>query len=106
MTSVDVACLQEMTPGALEWLGAKLGERYSVLSPETRIGRAWPHEGHDVAIVVDRKTCTVKSCKVRDLGSDQQRCVFIAELVCTRSGAELLVATTHLESGLCEPGDL
>ena len=106
LTGVDIACLQEMTPGAVDWLATHLGDRYRVIAPETCAGRAWPHEGHDVALVVDGKTFKVKSCKVHELDSDQQRCVFVVELLCRRTGALFHIATAHLESGVCEPGDL
>ena len=78
----DVTCLQEVTCASVEWLAAQLGNGHSVLTPQTYLGRAWPHEGHDVAIVFATQQFVLESCRVRELESDQQRCVFLADLVC------------------------
>ena len=57
VTSADVARLQEMTPGARGWLGAKLGERYDVLigslglkDREFPISRMIPAKGLEVFV--------------------------------------------------------
>ena len=104
--SRDVTCLQEVTPAAVEWLTQKLPEAYIVLTPQRHGGRAWPHEGHDVAMVVNSLSLRLRTCKARLLESEQQRCVLIAELQCLRSGSTLLIGTTHLESGTCNPYNL
>ena len=106
MLSRDVVCLQEVTPAAVEWLSQNLSEAYTMLTPQRYGGRAWPHEGHDVAMVVNRRSLRLRSCKVQLLESEQQRCVLIAELLCLRSGSTLLMGTTHLESGTCNPYNL
>ena len=104
--SHDVACLQEVTPAAVEWLSQQVPETYIVLTPQRQGGRAWPHEGHDVAMVINSLSLRLRSCKVRLLESEQQRCVLIATLLCLRSGSTLVVGTTHLESGDCKPHNL
>ena len=43
--SHDVACLQEGTPAAVEWLSQQVPETYIVLTRQRHGGRAWPHEG-------------------------------------------------------------
>lgn len=48
LRAAHVACLQEVTPGAVKWIAKLLGGRYRVLGPRAGCGRAWPHEGHDV----------------------------------------------------------
>ena len=40
----DVACLQEVTPGAVEWFHNHLPKTYSVLTPVMR-GHSWPQDG-------------------------------------------------------------
>ena len=104
--SHDVACLQEVTPAAVEWLSEHVPETYILLTPQRQGGRAWPHEGHDVAMVINSLSLRLRSCKVRLLESEQQRCVLIATLQCLRSGTTLVVGTTHLESGKCNPYNL
>ena len=94
-----VTCLQEVTPGTVEWISRHVGSRYRVLGPQECCGRAWPHEGHDVAIVVDTERFQVMAHEVVPLDSQQQRCVFAVSLACRRSGAVVVVATAHLESG-------
>ena len=97
----DVTCLQEVTPGAAEWISKQLDHRYRVMGPQECCGRAWPHEGHDVAIVVDTERFQVMAHEVVALDSGQQRCVFAVTLTCRRTSAVIIVATTHLESGDC-----
>ena len=97
--SHHVVCLQEVTPAVVEWLTEQLPDTYTVLTPQRQAGRAWPHEGHDVAMVIDSQSLVLRSCKVVPLESEQQRCVFIAKLLCLRSGSMLVVGTAHLESG-------
>ena len=106
LRSSGVACLQEVTRASVEWLTAKLGEGYEVLTPQTHRGRAWPHEGHDVAIVYATQQFQLHSCKDRDLESAQQRCLFFAGFTWRSSGIRFTVCTTHLESGACKPGNL
>ena len=99
--ATDATCLQEVTPGAVEWISKQLDHRYRVLGPQECCGRAWPHEGHDVAIVVDTERFQVMAHEVVALDSGQQRCVFAVTLTCRRTSAVIVVATTHLESGDC-----
>ena len=40
----DVACLQEVTPAAVEWFHANLPKTYCVLTPVMR-GHSWPQDG-------------------------------------------------------------
>ena len=40
----DVACLQEVTPAAVEWFHQNLPKTYSVLTPVMR-GHSWPQDG-------------------------------------------------------------
>ena len=65
-----------------------------------------PQEGHDVAILYNTTTLLLESSKVRLLDSDQQRCLLSAVLFCRESGSRLVIGTTHLESGICDPANL
>ena len=40
------------------------------------------------------------------LDSNQQRCLLSAVLFCRESGSRLVIGTTHLESGICDPANL
>ena len=106
LVSHDIVCLQEVTPAAVEWLNQEVPKTYIVLTPQRHGGRAWPHEGHDVAMVINSLSLRLRRCKVKLLDSEQQRCVLIATLLCLRSGSTLVVGTTHLESGQCDPYNL
>ena len=59
-----------------------------------------------MAMVFNTEALVLESSKVRLLDSDQQRCILIAVFVCDRSGSRLVIGTTHLESGVCNPSDL
>ena len=39
----ELACLQEVTPAAVEWLSQNLPAAYMMLTPQRYGGRAWPH---------------------------------------------------------------
>ena len=69
-------------------------------------GQGGPQEGHDVAMLYNTESLVLESSKVCLLDSDQQRCLLIAVFVCRHSGSRLLIGTTHLESGMCDPVDL
>ena len=94
----DILCLQEVTPGMLQDLNTLLGDHFEIVMPETRCGRAWPVELHDVALVLRKDRFSIRACIARQLDSDQQRCFLVARLVCLQSGHRISVATTHLES--------
>ena len=106
LSTVHVACLQEVTRAALEWLSDALGDDFYVASPQTLRGQAWPLEEHSVAIVYDKRRFHFLGSQVCVLDTRQERCVFLLRLRCLRSGTTLLVATTHLESGDCQPAEL
>ena len=65
-----------------------------------------PQEGHDVAILYNTTTLLLESSKVCQLDSNQQRCLLSAVLFCRESGSRLVIGTTHLESGICDPANL
>ena len=62
--------------------------------------------GHDVAILYNTTTLLLESSKVCLLDSNQQRCLLSAVLFCRESGSRLVIGTTHLESGICDPANL
>ena len=53
----------------------------------------------------DKRRFRYLSSQVLLLDTRQERCVFLLRLRCLSSGTTLLVATTHLESGDCQPAD-
>ena len=57
-------------------------------------------------MLYNTKSLVLESSKVCLLDSDQQRCLLIAVFVSHHSGSRLLIGTTHLESGMCDPVDL
>ena len=65
-----------------------------------------PQEGHDVAMLYNTNTVLLESSKVSFLDSEQQRCLLSAVFICRDSGSRLVIGTTHLESGICDPADL
>ena len=69
-------------------------------------GQGSPQEGHDVAMLYNTNTVLLESSKVSLLDSEQQRCLLSAVFICRDSGSRLVIGTTHLESGICDPVDL
>ena len=69
-------------------------------------GQGGPQEGHDVAMLYNTNTLLLESSKVFLLDSEQQRCLLSAVFVCRHSASRVLIGTTHLESGMCDPLDL
>ena len=103
ISAVDIACLQEVTPGAREWLQRHLSDDHTILTPQTCCGAAWPFEEHDVAVVyrisMFEQCASPKHWEL--VGSRQQRASFVVTLLYKSSGYRLTFATAHLESGVC-----
>ena len=59
-----------------------------------------------MAMVFNTEALVLQSCKVTLRKSDQQRCILIAVFVRARSGYRLVIGTTRLESGACNPYNL
>ena len=100
---MDIACLQEVTPGAREWLQRHLSDDHTIMTPQTCCGAAWPLEEHDVAVVyrtsLFERCASPRPCEL--VGSRQQRASFVVTLSSKSSGHRLTVVTAHLESGVC-----
>ena len=56
-------------------------------------------------MLYNTNTLLLESSKVSVLYSKQQRCLLSAVFVCRHSASRVLVGTTHLESGMCDPVD-
>ena len=57
-------------------------------------------------MLYNTNTVLLESSKVSLLDSEQQRCLLSAVFICRDSGSRLVIGTTHLESGICDPVDL
>ena len=95
----DIICLQEVTPGMLEDLRSRYGEAFDITAPRWSCGVAWPVEEFDVAIMVRKERFRTGACKWTPLLSDQERGYFTVRLRCETTGLNVVVGTTHLESG-------